>query len=872
MQKGKSKRFVVIDGKSVFYRGYYAMPNLRTIAGTPTGGVYGFAVMSLEVIKRLQPDYVAVAWDKPKTNIRKRLELYPEYKAGRKPAPADFYEQIPILHDLLSALGWPLYELDDYEADDIIGSLALQASKADIETIIVTSDLDMLQVVNDNIKVYALKSGLSNIELYSPSSFEAKHHIKVDQYLDLKSLKGDSSDNIPGVLGIGEKTATNLLQQFHTLDNIYENLELISPTVSKKLSEGKKLAYLSKELARIWIDAPVKFNPSEVDGSKIDVGKLTDILDELQFNSLKNKLANIFPEYQEEHLKNNQNKLKIPTKFITKDEDIKTIKIDKECYIYTRTAQKNGKNPLVIIIGNSKEAYSLDLDKINSVKVGELLGMIKGIISYDTKNVLKVFLEYSNYLPEVIHDIKIGPFLINSLISERSLEDMTNLNYSIADLDNQDLLSRGGEIISSIKSMYEIQKKELAKLPKIEKLAKEIEWPTVSVLARMEKVGIELDSSYLKTFSIKIERRIKDLEATIYSLSEQEFNISSPIQLSKILFEKLNLPKDGIKKTKTGYSTAANELDKLRDKHEIINHISNYREVVKLKTTYIDTLPKQVDENGAVHTNFSLIAAQTGRLSSLEPNLQNIPTRTDLGRNIRKAFISRKGKIFVSADYSQFEFRLAAVLAKDQELIELFNSGADIYTSTAALVYGRSSEDVTKQMRDAAKTINLGILYGMSAHGLSQATAMTFTQAKDFIEKYKAVRRPLFNYLDELVKKAQQDGYLETMFGRRRYFPDINSSNFVLRQAAIRAAINMPIQGTEADLMKMAMVDIQKEFLKLHNDCNILLQIHDSILAECPTGVSESVANIIKDKMENVYKLPIKLDVAVKIGHNWGEV
>jgi DNA polymerase-1 len=388
----------------------------------------------------------------------------------------------------------------------------------------------------------------------------------------------------------------------------------------------------------------------------------------------------------------------------------------------------------------------------------------------------------------------------------------------------------------------------------------------------MEYIGIELNTKYLAKFADEVNDLISDYEQQIYGYADQEFNIGSPTQLADVLFQTLKLPTQGIKKGKTGYSTAASELDKLRGSHPIIDLITQYREVAKLKNTYIDTLPKQVDENSRLHTTYSLTVAPTGRLSSNDPNLQNIPTRTDLGKHIRTAFVAGKGNKLISADYSQFELRLAAVLADDKELIEMFNRGADIHATTAALVYEREVEDVTKQMRRAAKVINFGILYGMSPHGLSIATGMTREQAVIFIDRYKAVRRPLFDYIEELKKKAHADGYVETLFGRRRPTPDVHSSNFVVRQAAERAAINMPIQGTEADLMKMAMVQVQDILKKQHNNCNQLLQIHDSMIVECPAEVAEHIGEILKETMENVHKLPVRLDVDVSIGDNWGEL
>lgn len=879
----KRKKLAIIDGKSVFYRGYYAMPNLATRDGTPTGGVFGFATMALEVIRRLKPDYVAVAWDKPKTNIRKRLELYPEYKAGRKPAPADFYTQVPILQDLLQAFGWPLYELDDYEADDIMGTLAVQASAKNIETMLITSDLDMLQLVDGHVHVYALKTGLSNIELYSPKSFEAKYGIRVDQFLDLKSIKGDSSDNIPGVPGIGEKGALELLKQYETLDGVYQNMALIKETMRKKLEAGKELAYLSKELARIWTDAPLKLDLKAVDGTKVQPEKVLNLLQKLEFRSLARQLPEIMQVAIDNHHTANGTGPAIKVGNHTSIDaaaKLDTLKLDsaEHVFVHSRSAGKHGRDPQLLILStDGKTVFTLDLGKLSKEAVKEKLGTLPPLIGYDVKATLKVLLELGLPLPKVAHDVLVGSFLLNSLRREQTLTELAeaDLGYEgspFEDLDKDEVATRAPEIIAVLKALHDHQAAELKKLTKVAALARDIEWPVIPVLACMEHTGIQLDTGYLKKFSEEVNDLISDYEQQIYGHADQEFNISSPGQLADILFEILKLPTQGIKKGKTSYSTAASELDKLRGTHPIIDLITQYREVAKLKNTYIDTLPLQADKNSRVHTTYGLTNAQTGRLNSSDPNLQNIPTRTDLGRRIRTAFVAAPGKKLVSADYSQFELRLAAVLAEDKELIEMFNRGADIHTTTAAMVYEREPEDVTKGMRRAAKVINFGILYGMSPHGLSIATGMTHEQAVTFIEKYKAVRQPLFDYMDRVKEKARKDGYVETLFGRRRPMPDIHSSNFMVRQAAERAAINMPIQGTEADLMKMAMVKVQDLLEGQHNDCHQLLQVHDSILVECPEEVSERIGDLLKDTMESIYKLPVRLDVDVSIGGNWGEL
>jgi DNA polymerase-1 len=880
----KRKKLVVIDGKSVFYRGYYAMPNLSTKDGLPTGGVYGFATMALEVVKQLKPDYVAVAWDKPKTNIRRRLALYPEYKAGRKPAPPDFYEQIPLLHELLEAFGWPLYELDDYEADDIMGSFAMQAKNKDIDTLLVTSDLDLLQVVNSHTKVYALKRGFSDIQLYSPESFEAKYGIKVEQFLDYKALIGDSSDNIPGVPGIGPVAARQLLGEYQTLDGVYENLALIKDSMSKKLAAGKELAYLSKELAAIWTDAPIDLDFDEVDGRKAQPAKILELLKKFEFRTLARQLPEVM-QVSTDNLPTEHGGVELKTAkntVIDTAAKLDALKLQGDTlFVHSRSAGAHGSKPQLLILSDTPDSvYTLDLTKLQASDITLALGSVLADeqvqkVGHDIKASMQVCLELGLELGPVGHDTLIGAFVLNSLRREQTLSELaaSDLGYdgsSFEDLDSDEVMARAPEIIAVLRGLYDQQSKAIKSVPKFPALVRDIDWPVIPVLARMEHEGMQLDTKYLTDFSKEIDDMISDYEQQIYGFAEQEFNIGSPSQLAEILFEKLDLPKQGIKKGKTGYSTAAKELDKLRGQHPIVDLITQYREVATLKSTYVDTLPKQVDDKSRVHTTFNLTIAQTGRLSSIDPNLQNIPTRTDLGRRVRTAFVAAKGKKFVSADYSQFELRLAAVMAEDTELIEMFNRGADVHTATAAQVYGRELEDVTKQMRRAAKVINFGILYGMSVHGLTAATGMSYEQANEFIKRYKELRKPLFDYMDKIKEFARKEGYVETIFGRRRPMPDIHSTNFMVRQGAERAAINMPIQGTEADLMKLAMVKVDDLLRAEHPGSKQLLQVHDSILVECPADTADEIAKLLKTTMENIYELPVKLTVDTTIGDNWG--
>ncbi len=878
----KKKKLAVIDGKSVFYRGYYAMPNLSTKDGTPTGGVYGFAVMALEVIKRLKPDYVAVAWDKPKTNIRRRLELYPAYKAGRKPAPPDFKIQIPILHELLAAFDWPLYELDDYEADDIMGTLAVQASAQDIETMLITSDMDMLQLVDPHVHVFALKKGLSNIELYSPASFEAKYSIRANQFLDLKALKGDSSDNIPGVPGIGEKGAIELLKAHKTLDGVYDNLALLKDSMRRKLEAGKDSAYLSRQLAAIWTDAPVPLDLDRLDMSHCEPQRILDILQKLEFRTLARQLPDVMrvpPEAAESKVKGQRPRGFSQGKLVLVDTAIKLQALDLGgggIAVHSRTAGKHGRDPHILIVSPShKETYVLDLTKLDTDAVRGKLAAIKSVIGYDVKATLKVFKELDLRMPPVAHDVLVGAFLLNSLRREQSLTDLASsgLEYEgepFEDLDDSELIARAAEVTGIIHALYAQQADALKELPKVKKLAAYIEWPVIPVLAAMEYEGIRLDIAQLVRMAEEISDTISDLEQQIYGHANAEFNISSPMQLADILFTKLQLPNQGIKRGKTGYSTAASELDKLRGLHPVIDLITQYREVTKLKNTYVDTLPKMIDGNSRVHTTYNLTIAQTGRLSSVDPNLQNIPVRTELGRKIRAAFVADPGNVLVSADYSQFELRLAAYLCNDQNLIDMFNDDTDVHVVTAAQIYGREPEDITKNMRRDAKVVNFGVMYGLSTHGLVAATGMTYQQAKTFIDRYFEVRPKLLSYIESVKTQAREQGYVETLLGRRRPTPDVHSSNFAVREAATRAAVNMPFQGSAADIMKLAMVRAAEKFQG--TSAKILLQIHDSLIVECPEAEAVAVAKTLKQTMEQAYKLPVKLTVDTTIAHSWGEL
>lgn len=844
------KRLVVIDGKSVFYRGYYAMPGLSTADGTPTGGVYGFVSLAIELIKKLEPDYVAVAWDKRGTNIRKRRELYPEYKAGRKPAPDDFYQQIPILHELLDAFGWPLYEIDDYEADDIMGAFARQAESRGIETCLITSDLDALQLISSMTKVYAMKNGLRNIEEFTAEHFEEKYGIRTEQFLDLKALKGDSSDNLPGVPGVGEKTAVKLLQEYETLDGVYEHLDEQKGALRTKLENGRESAYLTKQVAEIWTDAPIELDWDVADVNDCNFARVTEILQKLEFNSLIGRLPKTMQMAENE--KKEEPKLEIPR--IEKLPDMPMFEAENIIYI-------DSSEPDVIYISSNPESvWTAKIDEI-SQSMWQLLA--QGIvIAADVKQLYHVLDNYGVAVRfHEVWDIGQAAFLIDPLKRDRSL-NMLSGDFSD---DNSAVYQ-----LARLHKIYREQKVYMSNNSQIARVAYEFDFPVIWALFQMEKRGMKLDDTLLKQMGDELAAEVGELEQQMYSMTGYEFNASSPAQLSEVLFTKLQLPTAGIKKGKTGYSTGQKELDKLRGQHPIIELIERYRELTKLISTYIEALPKLMATDGRIHTTFNQDVTSTGRLSSTNPNLQNIPVRTELGRKIRQAFVPSDGKVFVGADYSQFELRLAAVLAGDEKLIEDFNSDVDIHAKTAAETYGISIDEVSKSQRRAAKVINFGVLYGMSPHGLAAATGMSFTEAKKFIDHYFEVRKPIRQYLDKILTQAREQGFVETYFGRRRPTPDVKSSNFMVRSSAERAAMNMPIQGTEADLMKLAMIRLED---KLSGLADAILQVHDSILVECKPEDVQKVSEIMKAEMEGVCpELPIKLKVDVGTGANWGEV
>ena len=879
------KRLVIIDGKSVFYRGYFAMKGLSTVDGTPTGGVYGFASLAFEVISKLNPDYVVVAWDKKGTSIARRLEIFDGYKAGRKAPPEDFHAQIPVLHEFLATLGWPLFECDGYEADDILGTLSEQANAQGIESCLITSDLDMLQLIDHDTKVFAMKRGFSQIEEFDLAYFEEKYGLKQAQFLDLKALQGDSSDNIPGVPGIGPKSATALLQEFFTLEGIYQNLDKIKPAWRAKLEAGRDSALMSKKLAEIWTDAPVQLDLKAADIHNFNYAAVLAALKKLEFNSLVRKIP---AEMRKAGAEQNEAQASLFGDHLAEEEpnfELEILPVVEVSEVFTfssgigvvqdfqnenlkRTNEKC--NTKRIFIDYENETFTISngekltqISKPDFAQFGAKIANSQAVF-FDAKTTFHAMAE-SGLEPNFgqIYDARQMGFLLNALIRDKSLSGIFG-----EELDETSAQVR----ISALVKIFNRQQKQLETLPKIRQIAEELDFPIAKVLFKMERAGVQIDPEFFATQSEIFGQKIAEIEAEIFKLAGQEFNVASPLQLSKILFETLELPTKGIKKSRTGFSTGQKELNKLREFHPIIARIEEFREFSKLKNTYIDALPKLADSHNRIHSTFNQDVTTTGRLSSTNPNLQNIPIRTELGRKIRAGFVAQPGKVLISADYSQFELRLAAILSGDQKMVEDFESGADIHTKTASEMFKIPLEQVTSDQRRAAKTINFGVLYGMSAHRLATELGTSFFEAKNFIENYFQVRKPLADYIANTIQQADTAGFVETFYGRRRPTPDVKSSNFMIREAAKRAAANMPIQGTEADLMKRAMLKVDEKIVQTGLGEQIL-QIHDSIMVETPAKNAEQVAAILKQGMEKVApELDIPLKVDVKIGKSWEEI
>lgn len=906
-----TKKFVVIDGNAILHRAWHALPpTLMTEDGTIVNAVYGFASVLLKVLQELKPEYVAVAWDTAAPTFRK--EKYEQYKATRKEKEQELYDQIPLIQNLVRDFGYPNVFLDGFEADDVIGTLAAKAQKKkDIETIIVTGDMDALQLINDRVKVYKLKKGIMDTSLMDAADVKTQYGLGPEQMIDYKALRGDTSDNIPGVKGIGEKTATLLLQQFGTLKDLYKaidkksEVEGIKPAQLKKLQSGKADAFLAQDLVTIHKAVPVDFSFEQAAATNFDVTRALLAFQKLGFKSLIARLprqsAMVFDAASGE--KKPAAKLGAYTHVTDPKETDRVAAELKKHKLFAFDTETTGSRVFdVDLLGLSvshteKKAYYIEASAITDKLKAVFADPDVKKVAHQAKFDLEMLQQNGFEVQGLIFDTKIAAYLLNPGQRNHGLKDQAFAEFGAQMTTLEDLLGTGKKKLD-MTQLFAQKPKELAqygaadsdftlrlynvlkprlKKEHLEHVFNDIELPLISVLARMETYGVLVDTKALSGLSGELERSIATLEKKIYAAAGSEFNIDSPVQLSRVLFDDLKFPTKGVKKTKQGFSTAADELEKFKNDHPIIKLIMEYREKAKLKSTYVDALPSLVSKRtGRLHTTVSQTVAATGRLSSSDPNLQNIPVRTEEGMKIRRAFIAPKGYSLLSADYSQIELRVIASLAKDEAMIRAFRSGDDIHKRTASEIHGVPFEKVTDEMRYAAKAINFGIIYGQGPYGLSQTAGISMADARAFIETYFAMHQPIQKYLESMKEHARQHGFVETLFGRRRYIPEINSTVPVVRAAAERIAINMPIQGTAADLMKFAMIDIDRDLQKKYkpDEVKMLLTVHDELVFEVRDDLVEDVAKWVDEMMENPrqLKLDVPIRVDTEVGKNWADM
>jgi DNA polymerase-1 len=911
-------KFIIIDGNALLHRAWHALPPLYTKKGELVNVVYGFAMIFLKVLKELNPTHFVVVFDRKAPTFRHKI--FEKYKAQRVKQPDEFYNQFPRVKELLEVFNIPVFEKDGYEADDLIGTISNQLTminlKSPIETIIVTGDLDTLQLINENTKVYTLKKGITETIIYDAKTVQERYNLSPKQMIDFKALRGDPSDNILGVKGIGEKTAVDLLKKFGNLEKIYEialkaTNDQIKDKIKRTLLEHKDEAFLSKKLVTILKDAPIQIELEKCELKNFDQEKIIKLFQELEFKSLLNKLAEITKtQKQEENKFFDVESRKIENyKLVDTDEGFKIFleKLKKQ-KAFALDTETTGLNPFkakllgISFCWKKGEAYYVKIQnaKFKMQNLGKILENpeIKKY-GHNIKFDLAILREQGIDLKGINFDTMIASYLLNSGSRVHGLDSVifAELGHQMISFEklvgfkipkkiDAKRLEQIMEAISDQKMAeyscedadYTFQLVDKLMLELKEKnlwdLFKKIEIPLISVLSQMERNGIKVDVKILEKLTEQLMIYEKQLTEKIYELAGAKFNINSPKQLKKILFEDLKISIDKIKKTKTGISTAAGELEKMKGSHLIIDLIFEYREIFKLKSTYSEALPKLVNlKTGRVHTSFNQTITATGRLSSSNPNLQNIPAKGKFSKEIRTAFVAEKGCKLITADYSQIELRVIASLANDKKMIQAFKNGEDIHIRTAAEINECELNQVTSEMRQQAKAINFGIIYGMGVYGLAQRTGIFPDKAKKFIEKYFEIYKGIKNYLEEIKKTTKEKEYAETLFGRRRYLPEINSKIFQVQSAAERMAVNMPIQGTAADLIKIAMIRINKK--SENKKFKMLLQVHDELIFEVETQHIKFLQKIIKQEMEEspeVKKFKVPIEVKIKIGDNWGEM
>jgi DNA polymerase I len=919
MEKSK-KKLILIDGNAIIHRSYHALPPLTTKKGELVNAVYGFASTILSVIQKFQPDYIIATFDLAGPTFRH--EEYKEYKATRVKAPDELYAQIDRVKEVVRAMNIPILEKQGFEADDVIGTVVKYAENhppagGDVENIIVTGDLDTLQLVNGKTKVYTMRRGLSDAVLYDTEKVRERYNLTPEQLIDFKGLRGDASDNIPGVKGIGEKTAIELLIKYGTLENVYAKLPEIKGAVKEKLERDRSMAIQSKGLATIRTNVPVEIDLEKARTHEFDRNKLVELFKELNFYSLVKRIPMGDPNNSNYH-SNVSNKSEVKDfkyEYVEErniDAFVKTLNEQEEIAIklkFVGAKPQDAELQGMAFSWKTGRAGFVEYSKNNLEKIKPILENKKIVkIGYDLKNDLEILEKHSIELTGPYFDIMLAAYVLNpgaktefaSLVLENLGEEveMEDKNGQLGlEIESPKVMAekfcRNADYIFKLKNILQEKIEKICETQDKEKNLKyvldQIETPLIKILSEMEMTGVKLNTIIFKGISAKITKRIENLEKSIYKLAGEEFNINSPKQLAPILFEKLKISTEDIKKGKTGYSTASTELQKIKNKHKIVEKIEEYREIFKLKTTYLDSLPLLVDKNKRIHTSYNQAITATGRLSSSDPNLQNIPIRTDLGQLLRVAFEAEKGWRLVSADYSQIDLRVVAHVSEDKKLIDLFWKGEDIHRATAAEINKVSLSQVTETMRRKAKALNFGIIYGMSVFGFSVSAGIDRDEAKKFIDEYMEKFQGVANYIRRTKEFAKANEYVETEVGRRRYIHEINSPNFQVQNAAERMAINMPIQGLAADIVKLAMIEVYEEYKDnsdvrpvkssrsedasgVFNGVKMILQVHDEIILEVREEIAEEVAKKVKEIMELVYKLKVPLLVDVKIGDNWGEV
>ncbi|MBP2653498.1 MAG: polymerase [Firmicutes bacterium] len=870
------RKFLIIDGSSLVHRAFYALPLLTTAAGQYTNAVYGFTTMIVKLLNDYKPNMIGVAFDKSRVTFRSKV--YAEYKAHRKPTPPELAEQFPLAQEILCAFGIPVFEEAGFEADDIIGTLACRAAESGCEVIIVTGDRDALQLISPSIGVLLTRRGITDMELFDQEALMNKYGVLPKQIIDLKGLMGDASDNIPGVPGVGEKTAVKLIAEFGSVEALLNNIDQVSgKKLQQKLRENSEMAIMSKKLATIDCNMSLAF---DIDSFVIspDVDRVRELFTKFEFKSLLARLKAIFPEHGGDSIA----KAALappPCRVITgmEIEEIVTHVRLTGRLACTAVVNKQASEVGLCAIAIAVEGYSAYIpagnqawDEVLKLLADETIAKI----TYDVKTLYEVCAQIGVSLLGVAFDPLIAAYLLDPTAAEYPLTKLSAqyLNKPVG-WEEKELQNDAAFLVWAaevIDELYPVMKEQL-KASGLDKLYYTIELPLTEVLAAMEVNGIKVDVDKLQTMSQDIAYKIEVLLSEIYSLAGERFNVNSTKQMGYILFDKLKLPV--VKKTKTGYSTDVEVLEKLVGEHPLIDKILEYRMLTKLKSTYLDSISGLISsKTGRLHTTFNQTVTATGRLSSSEPNLQNIPVRTEVGRTIRELFVPDQDFLYLmSADYSQIELRVLAHMAGDEILLDAFQHNKDIHTSTAAEVFGVEESEVTGEMRSRAKAVNFGIVYGISDYGLSRDIGVSRKEAGLYIDSYFTRYPKVKAYIDRMIDDARRDGFVTTMFGRRRYLPEIHSSNFNQRSFAERTAMNTPIQGTAADIIKKAMIDVYRRLNSEGFKSRLLLQVHDELVLEVAGDEKEKVAALVKEAMEEAVRLAVPLTTDVKTGLNWAQ-